>query len=272
MLDPWAMRNAAWKKRIAMALYEKRNLEAASCLHALNVAEAASIRAIGLTNPIAIIPNGVELPQDSQVLARPKFLNGDDRKLLLFLGRIHPKKGIAETVEAWSHVLRARSAIGRDWALVIAGWDDGDHLRKIETRAAELGLKGHVYFPGPQFGADKDSAMTHASAFILASYSEGLPMAVLEAWAHRVPVFMTQACNLPEGFDTGAAIEISTEPVAIAQSLLEHLDDPDLPKMGGIGRALVENRFTWNRVGSEMAAVHQWLLNGGFRPSSIQPL
>ena len=62
MLDPWAIRNSAWKKRIAMALYERRNLKSAACIHALNTSEAESIRALGFTNPIAVIPNGVELP------------------------------------------------------------------------------------------------------------------------------------------------------------------------------------------------------------------
>lgn len=199
-LDPWALRNSAWKKRIAMASYERRNFEAASCIHALNASEAASIRAVGFLNPVSIIPNGVELPADNQALSRPAFLNGDDRKLLLFLGRIHPKKGIVETLDAWSRVLHARPATGRDWTLVIAGWDDGNHMARVEACAASLGLHGHVHFPGPLFGADKQAALMHASAFVLASYSEGLPMAVLEAWAHRTPVFMTAACNLPEGF------------------------------------------------------------------------
>jgi poly(glycerol-phosphate) alpha-glucosyltransferase len=97
-------------------------------------------------------------------------------------------------------------------------------------------------------------------------------MAVLEAWSHRVPVFMTPACNLPEGFAAGAAIEIATEPDALARSLLEHLGNPDLPEIGRRGRVLVENRFTWDQVGGEMVAVHNWVLNGGAKPSSIQLL
>ena len=192
---------------------------------------------------MAIIPNGVELPADNQTLSRPAFLNGDDRKLLLFLGRIHPKKGIVETLDAWSRVLRARPATGRDWTLVIAGWDDGNHMEGVEAYAASLGLHGHVHFPGPLFGADKQAALMNASAFVLASYSEGLPMAVLEAWAHRTPVFMTAACNLPEGFNVGAAIQISTAPATMAQVFLDHLDDRGLPQMGMAGRILVQKLF-----------------------------
>ena len=146
---------------------------------------------------------------------------------------------------------------------MIAGWDDGNHLAKLKAYAASLGLEGHVHFSGPLFGADKEAALMHASAFVLASYSEGLPMAALEAWSHRTPVFMTAACNLSEGFNVGAAIEVATEPGAMAEILLTHLDDPGLPQLGLAGRKLVEDRFTWDQVGDDFLAVHCWLLEGG---------
>ena len=269
MLDAWALRNSTWKKRVATALYEGLNLRSSACLHALNESEAASIRALGLTNPVAIIPNGVDLPLDGRPFDRPALLNGDDRNVLLFLGRIHPKKGIGETLHAWAELLRREPGLGRKWTVVIAGWDDGSHLKALKASAAALGLQGHVHFLGPQFGDDKAALLAIASAFILASHSEGLPLAVLEAWAHRLPVFMTRACNLPEAFAAGAAVEISTRPADLAQTLLERLDDPSLPQVGQAGRVLVEERFTWDRAADEMTSVYRWLLTGGPAPRSV---
>lgn len=270
MLDRWALRNSAWKKRLAFALYERRNLSGAACIHALSDAELRSIRALGLDVPVAVIPNGVHLPPTNVRPERPSFLEGDDRRILLFLGRIHPKKGLEETLRAWAHVLQDAPKIKRDWVFVIAGWDDGGHTDRLRRLVNELRLEGSVIFSGAVFGVEKANLLSAASAFILASHSEGLPMAVLEAWAHECPVFMTSACNLPEGFAVGAAIEISHEPMAMASILASSIADPELGRLGRVGRALVSERFSWDRVGSDFAAVYQWLAKRGPQPDCVQ--
>lgn len=270
MLDPWALQNSAWKKRIARKLFEDRNLRGAACLHALNDSEAASIRAFGLKNPIAVIPNGVHLPDPKDPTPpRPAFLGDDGRRALLFLGRIHPKKGLAETLSAWAILKRIAPNIIRSWRLVVAGWDDGNYLTDLSQRASDLGLAKDVTFPGPLFGPEKLAALRYADAFILASHSEGLPMAILEAWAHRIPVFMTRACNLPEGLAANAAIEISTDPDNIARALADRLCDPDLGSIGDAGGALVERRFTWEAVLAEQVQVYKWLVRGTPRPDCV---
>lgn len=268
MLEPWAVRNSWLKKRVASLLFEHRNLGTAHCLHASAV-EVAGIRALGYRNPIAVIPNGIELPDPVQSPPRPAFLGSDDRKILLFLGRIHPKKGVQETLEAWARALADRPQLRRDWILTIAGWDNGGYLAREIRRAASLGLDGAVAFPGPVFGAEKDALLHHSAAFILASYSEGLPMAVLEAWAHETPVFMTRGCNLPHGFQQAAAIEISVNPVEIARKLLEHLPDPSLGEIGKAGRRLVESKFTWSNVVDNLTKAYQWMVSGGLAPACI---
>jgi poly(glycerol-phosphate) alpha-glucosyltransferase len=270
MLDPWAMRHSGWKKQLAMTLFERRNLEGAACLHALNAAEAGAIRALGLTAPIAVIPNGVAMPAGGPLPPRPACFGGDGRKALLFLGRLHRKKGILETLEGWAQALHDRPALAQDWLLVIAGWDDGGHLATLKDRAAALGLADHVRFPGPLFGADKEAALAHASAFVLASHSEGLPMAVLEAWGHGLPVFITRACNLPEGFAAGAAIEIAPEPRAIAAAFCDRLEGADLREIGRRGRELVRTRFTWARTTNDLLDVYSWVTTGASRPECVR--
>jgi len=266
MLDPWALRNSAWKKRIAGALYERRNLAGASCLHALNGAEAAAMRAFGLTNPIAIIPNGTDLPDDGSPPPPPWW---PGRKVLLFIGRIHLKKGVVELVEAFARMRQAAPQTAGEWALVIAGWDDGGHEAALRAAVGRHRLEGQVVLPGPIYGGGKDAALRHASAFVLPSYSEGLPMSVLEAWAYKLPVLMTDGCHLPEGFAAGAAARITTDPADLAtrlEMMLSASSAEALAEMGQRGRRLVEADFGWPEIARRHAEVYRWMIGGGSEP------
>lgn len=267
MLDPWALRNSARRKRIARLVFEDRNMRGAACLHALALAEADAMRAIGLTNPIAIIPNGIHMPDLTQMPPRPHWM--DERRNLLFLGRIHPKKGLSETLSAWALLKVRAPSLFRRWRLAIAGWDDGGHLEGLRKQAEDLGIAKDVVFPGPLFGADKAAALRHSDGFILASHSEGLPMSVLEAWAYRLPVFMTDACNLPDGFAAGAAFRIRTEPNDIAACLADHLEGAGLATTAEAGFQLAASRFSWSAIASEHAALNAWLAGGGPRPDCV---
>jgi len=125
---------------------------------------------------------------------------------------------------------------------------------------------------GPCFGPEKDALLRRADAFILPSLSEGLPMAVLEAWAYAKPVLMTPECNLPEGFAAGAAIRIDPNAGAIARGLRDLFSAPGsaLRAMGWAGRALVEERFTWPKIAQDMKAVYGWVLGQGPRPGCVE--
>ena len=265
MLDPWALGNGALKKRVAGWLYENANLRSAATIRALCKAEAEAIDALGLKVPIAIIPNGVTLPE----IAETPAARCNSRRTLLFLGRIHPKKGIAELIESWAIAVRQSPALRDDWLLRIAGWDDGDHLPPLVTLAGERGLT-NIDFSGPLYGEAKEAALAGCDAFILPSRSEGMPMSVLEAWAYRKPVLMTDACNIPEGFAAGAAFRIENDPAALAASLIDVLDRPEtLADAGRSGRALAEKSFTWDRITDQHAALFAWLAGRGDRPDFV---
>jgi poly(glycerol-phosphate) alpha-glucosyltransferase len=291
-LDAWALKNAAWKKRIAAVLFKNRQLHKASCIRALCQSEVDAIRAYGLTNPIAIIPNGINLPEGE--LTKPEAGGG---RTLLFLGRIHPKKGLPNLIRGFKKALHATSStVDAPWQLVIAGWDQGGHEAELMKLCDELGIKSkklkvegekvvsdialasglstldsEIIFFGPAFGDDKKSLLRGADAFILPSFSEGLPMSVLEAWSYRLPVVITPECNLPEGFAADAAIRIDTGVESITQGLdsLFSMRTSDLHAMGAKGRALVEERFTWQTIAAQMREVYDWMLGGGTRPSSV---
>jgi glycosyltransferase involved in cell wall biosynthesis len=270
MLDPWSLRQSATIKRAMRALFLDRVLRESIALRALNNAESNSLRELGLTNPIAIVPNGVILPQMEMLEADIAQRTASERRTLLFLGRIHPKKGLRALIEAWAALGRVRPCLFDDWRLVIAGWDDGGHLVELTRLVAERELAKHVQFWGALYGADKCEALRRASAFVLASHSEGLPMSVLEAWAYGLPVFMTDACNLTESFDANAAIEISVEPAAMSNTLVQSLsDDALLRTVGAAGRAYVTKHYQWSTAIARLLELYGWILGGGSRPSFV---
>jgi poly(glycerol-phosphate) alpha-glucosyltransferase len=288
MLDAWALANSRWKKRMAAWAFEDAVMRGAACLHALCEAEADSIRAYGLRQRIEVVPNGVGLPEISTT---ENTEGTEGKKRLVFLGRIHPKKGLVGLVRAWAGLKRDLGA-GKfsEWELVVAGWDQGGHEGELRTLCAEMGLAmadgegrmvdgGDVVFRGPVFGMEKEGLLRGADAFVLPSFSEGLPMSVLEAWSYGLPVVMTPECNLPEGFASGAALEIRNHDLATSYSLpatptkldsdwdglreFIEMTDSERREMGVRGRRLVEERFTWPKVAARMREIFEDLVGRG---------
>jgi len=269
-LEPWALRNSPWKKHIAAWLYENRNLAGAACLHALNESEVRSIRAYGLTNPIAVIPNGVSLPASAGDHPKDATVFGveDGKKVLLFLGRLHPKKGLLNLIRAWQHV--ADSA-REPWHLAVAGWNEGNYEQEVRALVKHLGIENSVTFIGPQYGPAKAAAFQNASAFVLPSFSEGQPVAVLEAWASKLPVLMTPECNLTIGYESTAAIRITPDPAGISAGLGElfAMSSAMRRDMGERGRLLAKDHFNWPIVCDQFVQLYKWLLGGGSRPAFV---
>lgn len=270
MLDAWAVRNAAWKKRLVGRWFENAHLVSAACLHALSPAEALSFRAYGLQNPICVLPNGIDPPAPATSPPAWQAELNERARVLLFLGRLHPKKGLSSLIRALAKIRRENGA-GREWTLIVAGWDQCDHERELKKLAAELGVARAVKFVGPQFEQAKAASLAFADAFVLPSMSEGLPVAVLEAWSYGLPVLMTEACNLPEGFAAGAAMRIEAQASGIEQGLeaLFSMSDAERRDMGERGRRLVCERFAWPRIGDGMKQVYEWVLGGGPPPACV---
>jgi glycosyltransferase involved in cell wall biosynthesis len=269
MLDPWALQNARWKKIIAGFVFERQHLKNAACIHAINQAEAAAIRAFGLKTPICTIPNGVEVHASNARDRTPPWAAHivSGRKVLLYLGRLHPKKGLSILLRGWKKTSKQE----RDWILIIAGWDQDGHRLELEQLTRKLEMADSVHFTGPLFGEARDSAYQNADAFVLPSLSEGQPLVVLEAWSHGCPVIMTPECNLPEGFEKSAAIWMSAtvEGAAAGLGKLFAMEKSALQEMGRRGRALVKANFSWPQIASQMFAVYQWLLGRSAPPSCV---
>lgn len=271
MLDPWALNNSRWKKRVAAALYEDRHLQGASCLHALNSFEAQDFRKYGLQNPICIIPNGVTVPPP-RTNRTPLAISEhaiERSRVLLYMGRLHPKKGLSELVHAWYSLRKEAKANG--WRLDIAGWGDDNYESELQSLLKKLAVEDSVRLIGPRIGDAKADCFSRANAFILPSRSEGLPMGILEAWSYALPVLMTPQCNLADGFNVGAALQIGTEPEAMTSGLrhLFAMSESELRSIGMQGRLLVESNYNWRIVARRMIRVYQWLLNIGPLPEDV---
>lgn len=271
MLDSWALAHSRWKKRLVGKLFEDAHLRSAGCIHALNLSEARSIRSFGLSNPIAVIPNGVVVPSGAESEFGP-LPDGwpQSRQVVLFIGRLHSKKGLLPLVDGWaaSDPLKRRG-----WHLVIAGWDDGNHVADVQQRIADNGVDAEVTLIGPLYGRSKEATLQAADAFVLPSQSEGLPMAVLEAWSYGLPSLISGACNLPEAFEAHAAIrcEPNTDSVRAALGQLFGMPVGARRAMGTAAGSLVEDDFSLDVVTRRMADVYRWLLLDEAMPECVIP-
>lgn len=268
MLERWALANKGLKKKIYGTLFERANIEGAACLHALTMAEAEDYRRFGSRRPIAIIPNGVEIPKaiDGHIF-RQRFPALQGKRFVLFLGRIHFKKGLDLLVDAWSQI----SARYPDVMLVIAGPDFEDTRQTVESRIGKLGIASRVLFTGMLTGDLKWSALGSATCFVLPSYSEGLSVSTLEAMGAGVPVIVTEQCNLPEVQNSGAGWQIQSKMAALSLAIQECLENSEAEnvRIGARGQSLVRDRYSWTAVGAQMSDLYRWVLEGGPSPRSL---
>lgn len=246
MLDPWILGRGRWKKAIARAAYERRSWALASAFHALTAAERRDIeQATGRRGVATVIPNSVEPARSAGSERRPIFL---------YLGRIHPKKNVEALVEAWTRVSPPPGA-----RLVIAGWGSDEDVASLTRKIAAA---SQAEFVGPRFGEAKLALLREARFLCLPSHSEGLPMAILEAWAEGTPTLMSRHCHLDEGFAAGAAIDCGTEVDQIAAALGQALS-ADWRSMGSAALDLVRDRFSPESVAVRWKALYDQLLTGG---------
>lgn len=261
MLDPWILSQRSWKKKLGLFLYEQNHINRSACMNALAISEYKVLRNFGYQKPVAIIPNGVYLPDENKSKSALPWQQ-DERKNLLFLSRLHVKKGIEVLLEAWSKLNPNEK---KEWKLIVAGEPhNAVYKQKLMEIHTALKLEKDVFFIGNQAGDSKDMSFRSADAFTLPSYSEGMPMSVLEAWSYKLPVLMTEFCNIPEGFEAKAAIktEPSTESLLNGLKELFSLSDDERIKIGQNGYDLVKKEFTWDIIAKKTVEVYNWLLDG----------
>lgn len=261
-LEPWALSQKQLKKKLAYLLWEHGNLTAASMFHATSQMEANGIRALGFRQPIALVPNGVELSP------LPNRSGETGCRTLLFLSRIHPKKGLELLLKAWS-----RLAPGfPDWRLVVAGSGDRAYVKDMMELAKSLGAGSErIQFPGPVHGLAKWELYSRSNLFALPTHSENFGNVIGEALGAGVPVITTHGapweCLDKHGF--GWWIPVGLDP--LLEALREALASPDevLREKGSRARAWAAENLSWPSVAHRMGRAYHWLEHGEERPEWV---
>jgi glycosyltransferase involved in cell wall biosynthesis len=234
-------------------------LKTAACFHATADSEREDIRRAGFRQPICVLPNGIDVPP---VVARP----APGPRQLLYLGRIHPKKGIDILLNAWRDVQRRFA----DWELHIAGPDNEGYLATMQGLARQLRLE-RVIFRGPLYGDEKSRAYRAASAFVLPTHSENFGMTVAEALAAGTPAIVTTGAPW-EGLATEGAgwwIQIGIDPLVACLTEVLALPTSRLSEMGETGRKWMARDYSWRQIAGELSLVYRWLLEGGDTPHTV---
>lgn len=259
-LSMHAMGINALQKNIFWRLLQAHALRAAACFHATAESEYEDIRRLGFRQPVCILPNGIDVPPMVQA-------PNTGRRQLLFLGRIHPIKGIDNLLRAWQSVEHQFP----EWDLVVAGPDNGGYLAQMQALTEKLQLK-RIMFRGALYGDQKLQAYRDASLYVLPTHSENFGMTVAEALAAGTPAIVTKGAPWGELEKQGAGwwIDIGVEPLV---ACLEHaLASPPTrhAEMGRAGREWMLRDYSWEGIGVQLAEVYRWLLDGGETPSCVR--
>jgi glycosyltransferase involved in cell wall biosynthesis len=261
MLGEPALRFSAYQKQLFWTLVQGNAARAAACLHATSRQEYEDIRAFGLRAPVAIIPNGVDV-----LPAASKEPLQEEHRTLLYVGRLHPKKGLDRLLDAWK-LIRAHHP---NWRLVIVGPVDSKYARMLKARIAD-DIISRIHFAGPLYGEDKMRAYRRADLFVLPTLNENFAMTVAEALAQGTPVISTKGAPWAELVTNGCGwwVDHGTEPLAVALDEAMKLSRTQLASMGEAGRAWMRRDFDWSSVAASMRSVYHWLGGRSERPSCV---
>lgn len=261
----WAMSHGSPAKRIFWPLLQRPALVQASCFHATAEKEHEDIRRLGFNQPIVLIPNGIDIPELRQRTARSS-------RTLLFLGRIHPVKGIDILLRAWNGVVDRFP----DWRLLVVGTDtgyraQGGYLAQMKALAAQLKLK-RIEFMQPVYGEAKLSAYREADLFVLPTHSENFGMTVAEALAAGTPAIVTKGAPWQglEVHRSGWWIDHGVDSLVACLERAMSESSGELLQRGLHGREWMIREFSWQTIGTKMHQTYRWLIAGGKMPSWVR--
>lgn len=258
-LSKWAMQSGSKVKRFFWPAIQKPSINHAACFHATADAEYEDIRRMGFKQPVAVIPNGIDLPATKKRLARPT-------RTLLFLGRLHPVKGVDFLLKAW----RVLESEFPDWNLRIVGPTGNETAASLIELSRSLALK-RVTFSGAVYGSDKFDVYQDADLYVLPTHSENFAVTVAEALACATPVVVSQGAPW-RGVELNKAgwwPEIGEQPLLLALRSAMSLSREALGDMGENGRHWMENDFSWMGISQKMRDTYLWLRGQGDRPPCV---
>ena len=256
MLEPWIISRHYWTKKVpALLFYQKAAIVNADCIHATAESEKENILKLGYNNKIEVVANGIDV--DSIVMKD----NWERKKNILFLSRVHVKKGIEFLLEA---VAMIKDKI-EGYTINIAGEGESEYILSLKNKAKELEISDMVNFCGGVYGEKKWKLFREADVFILPTYSENFGIVVGEALACGTPVITTKGTPWGE-LETehcGWWTEIGTEATKEALLSFLTLSEDELKEMGYNGRKLVENRYSTRKIAQGMYSLYNKIYKDG---------
>jgi glycosyltransferase involved in cell wall biosynthesis len=262
MLDPWSLRQSRLKKALYLFWRLRRHLNAATALHFTSNAERDGTARLRLRAPAIVEPNGIDVNEYAHLpprgTFRPRWGVPPERPMLLFLSRLHPKKGLDLLLPAFAPLAEAAT-------LVVAGPGEDDYRGRLEAEAARHGIAGSVVFTGMLLGSDKLAAFADADLFVLPSYQENFGIAVAEAMAAGLPVVISDQVNIhAEVTAAGAGGVVPTETAALSAELSRWVHDAALRRSAGLrAREFAFGRYDWAAIADRWIGHYLRLVGGG---------
>lgn len=262
-LEPWCLKQKRIKKQIALTLYQKGDLQKASCILATSDMEATNIRKLGISTPIAVIPNGIDISEYNCRTDISKV-----KKQICFLSRIHPKKGIEYLIDVWDQLCKSYV----DWKIIIAGNGDSDYINFLKNRIKAKGLEKCITIIPPVFGKDKYKLYAESSLFVLPTYSENFGMVIAEAMSCGVPVITTNGTpwQILNEKNIGWCIDLDID--VLRQTLVEAIDSgvEVLFEKGRKSSNLIMENYHYISVGEKMKRVYEWIIGNSPLPECVK--
>jgi glycosyltransferase involved in cell wall biosynthesis len=255
-LEPWALGHKRVKKLAAWMLYQKRILQQADLLIASTNLERDNFRDLGLTAPIAVIPVGLDTSDRPADLFEPDM--SDREKIVLFLARLSPKKGIPDLVEAWSMIDR------HGHELHIHGYGSDSYRTYLEKRIAALEIGGHVKLSGPLYGEEKWKKLQQSSIYVLPSYSENFGITVAEALLSGLPVITSKATPWGELSSNGLGWIVDNDVTQLrdALQLAVSTETDRLRSIRSEARDYAQ-KYSWPPIVDRYVDTYKWVITPG---------
>jgi len=267
MLEPWSLKRSQWKKRLAWLAFQGRDIRLASCLHVATEREAENIRKLGIKTPVAVIPNGIQVAgvrsQESEASLHhidfyPELRN---KRIILFLGRIHPVKGLDFFAKVWKKIADDFP----DWQWVIAGPDEDNYQSELQILFEQLGISNQITFVGTIAGEKKSALLRASDLLILPSYLESFGIVVLEALNEGVPVMASTNCPWSDLEIHGCGWWLKQD-VTVWESALRKvmsMNHETLKAFGIKGKSLVKKKYSQDNLVNSMTELYNRLLYRG---------
>ncbi|MBL8564830.1 MAG: glycosyltransferase [Hyphomicrobiaceae bacterium] len=261
MLGAEALKFSSLQKKLFWQTVQGAGLRDVSCFHATSAAECDAIRALGLKQPIAMIPYGIDIPRPTTDESGPQI------HTVISLGRVHPLKGLDQLIRAWATL----ELDYPKWRLLIVGPSEKGHGEELTRLCQDLGLS-HVEISGPRYGESKWRLLAQADVFALSTRADSFAVSVAESLACGTPVIATKGAPWA-GLAThrcGWWIDHGREAMAAALRDAMSLSPEDRGAMGARGRAWMERDFSWDGIARKMMQLYRWLRDCGEKPPFIE--